>query len=331
MNWNPAQMVEFTVLQPEQVIDQVRELIQTEALKQAQVARELGVAGSTLSQVLTGTYRGNTGEMSQRMVRWLQQRGRQKRAATVIPAIPKFIDTATAQQVIEILDYAQLFDDIGVVYSGAGLGKTSAVEEYRRRNPDTVWVVTCSPDCASVGVFLEETAMAVGITGAALHPAKLRREIVRRVRGTRGLLIVDEAQHLTKLALEAARSIHDSTNVGLVLLGNAQVYRRVYGSNTEKEDFAQLFSRIGIRLKLARPKAGDVHAIAEAFGITGRDCLEYLETIARHAGALRGVVKTIRLAYVMAAEKDGPIARTDLVLAWKRLQGGDLPGAEQAG
>lgn len=317
------QMAELTVLQPEQVIEQVRALIGTQGLTQAQVAKETGIAGSTLSQVLSASYKGNVNDMAQRLVRWLQQRGRQQKAATVIPTIADFIETPTAIEITEVLDYAQLFGDIGVVYSGAGLGKTSAVRAYRKRNPERVWVVTCSPDCASVGVFLEEVAMAVGISGAPLHPAKLRREIVRRLDDTKGLLIIDEAQHLTKLALEAARTIHDATGVGLAMLGNAQVYRRVYGSNTEKEDFAQLFSRIGFRLKLDRPKAGDVHAIASAFGITDQDSLEYLETIAGNAGALRGVVKTVRLAFVAAAGKDGPIDRTDLSLAWHRLQGGE--------
>ena len=77
------------------------------------------------------------------------------------------------------------------------------------------------------------------------------RMIVQRLQGTKGLLIIDEAQHLSLLALESLRSIHDATACGLVLMGNESVYANLSGRRSA--EFAQLFSRVGMVLKLENP------------------------------------------------------------------------------
>ena len=75
--------------------------------------------------------------------------------------------------------------------------------------------------------------------------------IVQRLQGTKGLLILDEAQHLMLPALESLRSIHDATACGLVLMGNEAVYSRLSGRHSA--EFAQLYSRVGSVLKLENP------------------------------------------------------------------------------
>lgn len=59
------------------------------------------------------------------------------------------------------------------------------------------------------------------------------------------MIIIDEAQHLTVRALNHLRCISDESGVGICLIGNDDVYRKMKGSG--KADFAQLFSRIGMR------------------------------------------------------------------------------------
>ena len=75
--------------------------------------------------------------------------------------------------------------------------------------------------------------------------------IVQRLQGTKGLLILDEAQHLMLPALESLRSIYDTTECGLVLMGNEAVYSRLSGRRSA--EFAHLFSRVGSVLKLEKP------------------------------------------------------------------------------
>lgn len=312
----------------EHTVAEVQAKVGNDGLTQAKVAKEAGIASSSLSQILAGSYAGSKPEIAAKLGQWLTRHSRHRQASATMPALPDFIETPTARQVYAALDYAHIFQDIAVVYSGAGTGKTSAAKQYRRQNSNNVFVVTVTPDCASAPVFLQEIGIALGLRDAPLHPAQLRREIVRRLTGTQGLLIIDEAQHLTIQALEAARSIHDLTEVGLALLGNAKVYDRIYGSSSVKEEFAQIFSRIGRRLPLGRPRRGDVHAIAGAFGLIDKSATTYLERISEQPGALRGVTKAIRLGAVIAAGDKSVLQLRHLKAAWLSLQGDDRLSAE---
>ena len=59
------------------------------------------------------------------------------------------------------------------------------------------------------------------------------------------MIIIDEAQHLTVRALNHIRCLADESGIGICLIGNEDVYSKLKG--TGKADFAQLFSRIGMR------------------------------------------------------------------------------------
>src|ERR1035437_1267786 len=68
---------------------------------------------------------------------------------------------------------------------------------------------------------------------AALLPALQTHDRVSAIMacGTGGLLVIDEAQHLSVAALDQIRSIHDATDLGIALVGNQQVYARLTGGN----------------------------------------------------------------------------------------------------
>jgi hypothetical protein len=214
------------------------------------------------------------------------------------------------------LGYAQMAGDMAVIYGGAGLGKTTAAREYARRYP-SVWLATMHPACSGVAMALEEVAMALGVRDLPTGAAKTLRLIIQRVAGSGGLIIVDEAQHLSAQALDALRTVHDATGVGMALMGNEMVFARLTGGNRAPY-LDRLYSRIGKRVRLVEPMERDVRALADAFGITG-GALDMLERVARKAGALRTVVKVARLAAMMAGEAQ--VEGRHVAAAWQDLQG----------
>jgi hypothetical protein len=121
-----------------------------------------------------------------------------------------------------------------------------------------------TPGHAGVTAALEEVALAVGLRDMPQSPARIHREVVARLKGTGGLVVVDEAQHLSVAALDALRSIHDAAGVGLALVGNDLVYGRMVGNRAAYLD--RLFSRIGKRVRISGATQADIEAVARAAG-----------------------------------------------------------------
>ncbi|QCN99456.1 hypothetical protein D3093_29985 (plasmid) [Azospirillum argentinense] len=305
------------VLTPAEIADRVRTALDRRGLSQAQLAREVDFSAPVISQFLRGNYAGDAEEVGRRLLAWLDASEGRAAASAILPGQLAWIATPTGKALRTAIQYAHQLGDITVIYGGAGLGKTTTIKAYAEEHP-AVWVTTADPTTAGVGPLLEEVALTVGLRDAPLHPARLKREIVRRITGTGGLLVIDEAQHLTKAALEAVRAIHDQTRVGLVLSGNADVYERLHGGS-KPENFAQLFSRVGRKLKLVAPKDGDVDPLAQALGFDDGAALTFLREKAKLPGALRQIEKCMRFARILASGQDQAPALSHLQLAWREL------------
>lgn len=298
----------------------LQQLIDAGEITQSQVGREAGLSSSAISQWLKDKYGGDNGALEQKLQIWWESREIRTRTSNTLPSAPQYVPTPTSRKILAVFSYAQMAQDLAVVYGGAGTGKTSSAKQYQRSNP-SVWLATMKPDTASVVTCLEEVADAVGLRNLpGMGAARMRREIVAKIRHSAGLLIVDEAQHLSVAALEELRSIHDEVEVGLVLQGNELIYSRLTGK-TRAANFAQLFSRIGKRLRLNRPSNGDVDTLMAAFKLTGRPEHELLSQIASKPGALRGVVKSLRLGAMLAAGGGTAIALSHIREAWRDLGG----------
>jgi DNA transposition AAA+ family ATPase len=224
---------------------------------------------------------------------WLERR--QRLLETMAPADREaFVETASSEKILSALAYAQTYHDMVSIYGGPGVGKTRTIHWYRSQY-DEVWIATATPATAAVVPALEEVAESLGIQDPAGGARRIARQIRAKVRGTAGLLIIDEAQHLSMAAIEELRSIHDVTKVGLALVGNETSYARIASGN-RAANFAQINSRLGLKLFLRRPTKGDVTAVAGHWRVTDDESLKLLERVSQRPGALRSVVKVLRLA-----------------------------------
>jgi len=294
-------------------LEVLRGLIAAGEVTQTQAAREMGVSTTTLSQVLTGKYAADPTAVMEKAAAWLAAREARRQAG--LPGMPGFVETPTAKRILAALSYAQLAADIAVIYGAAGVGKTMSIAEYQRRSP-SVWVAVMTPGHAGVTAALEETALAVGLRDIPQSPARIHREVAARLKGTGGLVVVDEAQHLSVAALDALRSIHDAAGVGLALVGNDMVYGRMVGNRAAYLD--RLFSRIGKRVRIAGATQADIEAVARA---AGGEPWAVVKEIGRQAGGLRACVKVLRLAQMMASAEGARLAERHVAAARRDLEG----------
>lgn len=302
----------------EELLQRVNAVMSESALSQGKVSKEAGISPAALNQWLQGKYKGDNSEVESKLEKWLAARERRTVVGESIPVRGTYIATPAGERIKGVLGYSQAAADLVVVYGGAGVGKTRAIKSYAASAPN-VWVATMRPDTAGVASCLEEISEAIGLKMPG-RAARQSRDLSAKMEGTGGLLIIDEAQHLSLSAIEAIRSIYDKAEIGLVLCGNESVYARLTGGS-RAATFAQLFSRIGKRLRLTQPSKADVTALADAYGVTGKEERQALIEISQKPGALRAVVKTLNYAAVMAAGNDESVTYQYIVTAWKELGG----------
>lgn len=291
---------------------------QDPTLTQAEIARQSGIGQTRLSQWMKGTYTGDNDKLEADLERWINAYIQREMAERALPSAPAWVATPTAERILGALGYAQTASDIVVIYGGAGLGKTCACRHYQATSPN-VWHAVMSPAAASVVPALEEVAEAVGIKPAG-GAARIHRSIVQRLRGSYGLLIIDEAQHLNTQALDQMRSIHDATEIGVALVGNQQVYATMTGGNRAAY-LDRLYSRIGKRLHLKQAATADIEAIVGAWDVRLADCKQLLTQIASRPGGLRTLTKVLRLATTYATARKSKLGCEDIRAALHNLEG----------
>ena len=212
-------------------------------------------------------------------------------------------DRPAADALLESL-LARTGKSIRLGISGApGVGKTSTIKRYAKTTPN-VWVATASPAVGSMAAILKLIGIAVNARGGYRN-YDLAREITARITGTRGLLVIDEFQHLSLPALEQIRAIHDAAEIGIALVGNEAGYAHMTGG-TRRLDHAQLFSRCAPVLRLPSPKEDDVNAVLDAWQVTGKAVKEFALQVASGAGGLRVLVKMLEQAALFAPDAAAP-------------------------
>ena len=295
----------------------VRTAMEADSATMTHVAKQAGVAYGTFSSWMGGTYAGRTERVAEAAQRWLD--GRAARAATrvALPPVPEFIVTRSAEAFFGLLSHAQHMPDLVVITGGAGVGKTTACEAFKARSPN-VWIATMEPCLSTVRMLLDALTEALEIA-EKYSAQRISAAIVRKLKGTGGLLIVDEAQHLSAQALDQLRTIHDKAGVGVALVGNETVFSR-FGGVAHTPHYAQLYSRIGVRLSRKAPLKADVEALLDAWKIVTPAERRLAIAIASKPGALRGMTKMLRMAFGMAgaAGLERP-AEEHLLSAWSQL------------
>ncbi|MCR6661863.1 MAG: AAA family ATPase [Luteimonas sp.] len=297
----------------------VRDALETDpSISQQKIAREIGtgVSAPTLSQWLNGNYTGDNDKIEQRVRSWYDTY-LERRARAGLPDAPGFFETTTTERIESTLRYGQLAQDMVVIVGPAGVSKSATCAQYCIIAP-SVYMATMTPATASVLGCLRAIATSMGIRDVPATGSGIQDVIVAKLRGSNGLLIVDEAQHLSIQALDMVRSLHDATLVGIALVGNEYVYTRMTGGRRAPY-LDRLYSRIGKRLALRLPNDADVDALIAAWKITDSACRAHIRAIAEKPGALRSVTKVLRLASATAAASDRALTAADVQAATRDL------------
>lgn len=296
----------------------MRTAMDNHGLSQSAAAARIGMSAAVLNQWLGGKYKGDVAAFEVKVLRFLDG-GLEAAAAMPRVVVPEWQPTQTAQRIMAMLTAAQYGPDIVVIAGVPGVGKTRTVRHYATQHPQ-VWHATMDPAVRSPSSVMTEIAITMGVPPGS--PQTLRERLGERMRGTVGLLVVDEAQNLSgptgRQSLDLLRSLHDRYGIGLALVGNDGFYAGV-AATSRQDNFAQFFSRVGARKRFPAPTREDVDVMLDAWGIDGVDERRFLSQVADKMSALRGLEKTIRAAMHMASGPGEAMGLRHLKAAWASL------------
>lgn len=284
----------------------------------SEIGKRVGVATGTISQF--GSERGYAGDeqkVAEAVFRYRQLLATQAQLDTEAPPLPGYFQTETSLYLEHMLAWAQR-GRVVCAAMGAGTSKTSTAQQFTACYPN-VFHVTMAPSTAGVNTMQVEVLAALGEKHASGTPQKLSTRIKDRVKAlANGLIIIDEAQHLSEKALEEIRSWNDAVHVGIALFGNIGVMQRLEGG-TRGSAYAQLYSRLSLRLVRAVPTSRDAEALADAWRVHDERTAAFLIKIARVPGGLRGASTALELATMIARADEVELRLDHLQDAWAQL------------
>lgn len=276
-------------------------------LSYSQLALQMGMKAGTISQFVLGIYPGRNDLLAEKVFKFRQLLSSQADRAVGLIEAPDYFETPTSSRIHSLLIVAHM-GRITVGATGPGTGKTIAAREYAA-SVSNVWFATMRQTTKSVNAMVIEVLRAVGVAAKGGWGSQLSQLVADSVGGRRGLLIIDEANHLSWEALEEIRAWHDATGVGVCLLGNEELLMRIQGG-PRRDAFARLNSRIAQSHIQNLPIEGDVEAFCDAWQIVEPAQRALLTRIALTpgAGGLRECKQIIEQASLLAGQDDQPLS-----------------------
>jgi hypothetical protein len=211
-------------------------------------------------------------------------------------------DTDNFRMIFDIINESRVYKYPAAVDGDTGLGKTYAIQEYRRQFPKETYIIECAGDFTAKRL-MKELAQQIGLNPAGTM-TDLRLKVVQRLRRDRDpVLIVDEAENLPQRAWHSIKKLLDdvssNTNrmAGVVFFG-ANKFEDVMQAraNRMREPFPQVHSRIkeGGYYSLFAMNFDDKKKILTALGITDRQVINVLDSRCDNMRELYGAVMKLR-------------------------------------
>ncbi len=208
---------------------------------------------------------------------------------------------------------------IGLIVGGPGMGKTTALESFRKGRNAVLCTMTPATATLTAGLAMIGESLGLNVSNRA---AWVHREIVRHLKSKSWaderrplILMIDESQEMRDELLQAVRHIWDQARVGFVLCGNPTFPERLRHGGGR---FDQLQSRIGPRLSIPALEPGDLDAFCGFHNVTGPRACKLLADQAALGGGLRRLDRIVRVARGNSGH-GAPITETQITAALQLL------------
>nr|WP_319487263.1 AAA family ATPase [uncultured Caproiciproducens sp.] len=256
----------------------------TKAGSQSKAAELIGYSTGTISTYRKGIYNGDVEKFETR----LKEIFSVNEEAETLYSSPDFVPTSISKHVYETIRICHLKGGLAIECGDAGIGKTKAAKKYVDDYPNSAIYVTVNPCLVSVTAFLKLLCRQLKLPTGRKDDMWL--DIDSRLRGSRKVLIIDEAQHLPIKTIESIRAFADSNpELGVILVGNAETVTTKVGKS--REAFAQIRNRTKLTeiRHTSHITKDDIKLLFPALANSEKE-IEFLHTVARSEQGVRGAV-----------------------------------------
>lgn len=260
-------------------------------------ANRIGISSAAISSIKKGAYAGNVKNQIDKLIDYFATKSEETEGYHE----PEYVPTSISTKVYETIRSCKIKGGFSVITGHAGIGKTKAVQEFHRQNPNDSIVITINPCCKSVKAVLKLLALELGaqISSSA---DDLWLNVCSKLHDGM-VIIVDEGQLLTFHGMETVRSFSDyfadrGQTLGVALVGNNGIRERIEGKT--KESYRQINNRTWQR-PYFETRDVQYHDIEQLFPIlTAEEAtkeLTFLHKVAQSPEGIRGAVRLFGNAY----------------------------------
>lgn len=280
-------------------------------------ARSMGMAPSTLSQVVNGNYAGDNELYVRKVDKWVEQR----LAKETAPKDPGFVKTQVASQILGVAKWADKMNGIVLIHGPSGIGKTRTLQAIRAEFPGSIYI-SITRAGQSTRAVLDMIVAELRMSGRFGSSRELEQQIWNSLAGSDRMILVDEVHRLAGRrndeALHTLRDLHDHTGCPIVLAGMSQIATYIDTGKNQYDNLEQIDSRICFRLDLTEAAmsfndggdglftVADIERFlaSQKLRVAG-DVAGYLHGLANEPrmGGLRTVLNLIKLVREVAGDR----------------------------
>jgi len=233
--------------QRKDIVERFRRFIEEHGYTQNAVAREIGISSTTISEVVRLRYTGKTADAQLvKIHNWMELAARRDN----LVHSRKFVEHSVANEVLHVAAITAETCKMGVVFGPARIGKTFTLQaiEGDQRFGDPVLIrideslLRPFPLCRALAARFELSTHGTFDT--------VFSRVVKRLTGTKRMLIFDEIERVAYNTLEMIRDLHDETGCPILLAGKPAIYEKL--GFRHAGDFSEVTDQLAARIVVRR-------------------------------------------------------------------------------
>lgn len=240
-----------------ELLEKVKRHLETTDIDQSTLAKRINKSPAVISLYLKNNYSGDIESLEADLQKYLK-RVSDKKGRTKLKL--NFEHTTVAQKIFNIANMCQYNGEIALCYGSSGLGKTTALEYLKKEGSGIVLV---DPDeNATPRAILKQVADGIKLGYYDPMPEDFIANIVKKLKKSEYLIIVDEAENLKPDVFRTLRKIHDRCQgtCGLLFIGT----ERLYGNLAKRKgEFDYVLTRVSLKYQLKPLNLNDVKLLVK--------------------------------------------------------------------